>query len=285
MFLENNQSIIKVFLADTSVEMQKVRQILYAILKSAGMQIVEANENQKGQSLLEKVDCSIHIIGNNYSQIIEEQLNLSREFNSKNERFKIFIWKPTDNNYILKDKQQEEFINSIRNNIFRNMIYTNHESPVMFTEDIRSIMHSEKQLNYNAKEIEVFFIHNEIDEDSVKNIVEMLNDVVSLQVISIVLNSNTDYSELISQQIAKSQLTVIFFKRSVNWALPFTQQIWKKIGGASSGSNILLVGDASHEQNTKINFQAPNVSFLAISSELIPLEIKVQLDKLTQVEK
>jgi len=285
MLFENNQTKIKVFLAQTSVEMDSIKKILLMILESAGMQIISSNSNDNISKILDESDCSIHILGNNYNQNIEEQLTEVRKHYSRNNKFKIFIWQPIEQ-YISKfDLKQEEFINNVRNNIFRNMIFSNHESPVMFIEDIRSIMHAEKQIAYNIKETEIFFIHNEIDEDSVKGITELLEDIASLQTINIILNSQVDYSELVAQQIKKSELTVIYFKRSVNWALPFTQQIWKKIGGASSGSNILLIGDSGHEQNTKINFEAPNVTFLAISEDLIPLEIKVHYDKISQLEK
>jgi len=275
----NDNQKIRVFLAKVSLEMQSLRQTLFSILHYAGMQILECEHNDI-EKVLEKSDCSIHIIGRNYFPEAEQQLNIARNYNSKNSLFKIFLWQPLERKNIVLENKQEEFINNLRNNIFRNMIFTNHESPVMFTEDIRSIMHSEKLINYNVKPTEIFFIHNELDEDAVKNIIDLLDDIASLQLLNIILSSNTDYSELVAQQIGKSGLTVIFFKRSSKWALPFTQQIWKKIGGASSGATILLIGDGNHEQNMKISFAAPNVTFMAIAEELIPLEIKVQYDKL-----
>jgi len=278
MFSENNQKI-KVFLAKVSIEMQSLRQTLYSILHYAGMQILEC-ESTDIENVLKNADCSIHIIGRNFYPDAEKELNIARNFNLINTKFKIFLWQPLERKKVILESAQEDFINNLRNNIFRNMIFTNHESPVMFTEDIRSIMHSEKLINYNVKPTEIFFIHNELDEDAVKNIIDLLDDIASLQLLNIILSSNTDYSELVAQQIGKSGLTVIFFKRSSKWALPFTQQIWKKIGGASSGATILLIGDGNHEQNMKISFAAPNVTFMAIAEELIPLEIKVQFDKL-----
>ena len=106
----------------------------------------------------------------------------------------------------------------------------------------------------------------------------MLVDVANVQKLSIVLNSPTDYSELISQQILRSQLTVIYFKRTSGWAIPFIQQVWKKIGGASAHHTLWLIGDASVSANIKINLSIPNVEIRIESEELIPLEIKVLLD-------
>ncbi len=282
MFVTENQNIT-VFLADTSDELRPIRQMLSAILQYAGMKIVE-NTGNNVRDILKKTDCSIHIIGSSYLESAEQQLAIAREYNLENTNYKIFIWQPIDKKTVINDKRQEKFVNNIRNNLFRNMIYANHASPVMFTEDIRAIMHSEKQTKYDIKATEIFFIHNELDEDAVKNIVQLLDDVASLQLLNIILSANTDYSELASQQIAKSGLTVIYFKRSHKWAIPFAQQIWKKIGGASANANILLIADGGHEQNQSINFSAPNVTFLAVPDELIPLEIKVHYDKISEAK-
>jgi hypothetical protein len=282
MIFENNQNKIKVFFAEVSIEMKKVKQILISIMESAGMIVFDYKRDENIENVFEKSDCSIHIIGNIYFSDTDIQLQLAREYSQKSENFKIFIWQPIDRLNISIDERQEKLINKVRNNIFRNMVYAKHESPVMLVEDIRSMMFSEINLNYNVKKTDIFLIYNEIDEDSITNISDLLDDIGSLQLMNIVLNSNIDYSELAAQQIDNAKLSIVFFKRSAKWALPFTQQIWKKIGGASSKSKILLLGDSSHEQNTTINFKAPNVDFLAVAEELIPLEIKVQYDKVTQ---
>jgi len=224
----------------------------------------------------------LHIIGNTYSSNSEEQLDLAKKHILEKENFKIFIWQPVSIANRINTIEQENFVNSLRNGISMNMIYANHESPVLLVEDIRSIMQYENKHNYNLKQTEIFFIYNEIDEDAVKNITDLLGDIVSMQLLSIVLNSEKDYSEYVAQQIEKASLTVIFFKRTTRWALPFVQQVWKKIGGASSKSKIILIGDANHEQNNDLNFTIPNIEFLKVAEELIPLEVKVQYDKLIE---
>ncbi|MCE9539401.1 MAG: hypothetical protein K8R85_09305, partial [Bacteroidetes bacterium] len=92
-------------------------------------------------------------------------------------------------------------------------------------------------------------------------------------------DSDTDYSDLCKQQISKSKLAVIYFKESADWALPFAQQVWKKIGGATSHTPILLIGDIDPHTNTNKKFNAPKVISLIVAGELIPLEIKIQYDK------
>ncbi len=283
MFEPQNDSSIVVFVAFVSPEMMPQRAMLMAILQSAGMSIVTHDSDDNIEQLLEQADCSLHLLSNKYSATSENQLQKARKRNQILENFTVFIWQQS----IVFQKiepQQENFINSVRNNILRNMIFTNHDSPVMLTEDIRAIMTTERQVNYHAEETQIFFIYNEIDLDAASSITDLLNDVASIKSLSIILNNATDYSEMVSQQIEKSELTVIFFKRSANWAMPFTQQVWKKIGGASSGATLLLIGDGNHIQNTNAKFDAPNITSLIVAEELIPLEIKVQYDKLLEIK-
>jgi len=282
MFQQNKKNKLNIFLADTSEDISELKQMIAFILESAGMNILYPTEKLSAKETLLKANCSLHIVGNTYSTSSEQQLNLAKEHILHQENFKIFIWQPASIANRINSEEQENFVNNLRNGISMNMIYANHESPVLLVEDIRSIMQYENKHNYNLKQTDVFFIYNEIDEDAVKNITDLLGDIVSMQLLSIVLNSEKDYSEYISQQIDKASLTVIFFKRTTKWALPFVQQVWKKIGGASSESKIVLIGDSNHQQNNDLTFTIPNIEFLKIAEELVPLEVKVQYDKLTE---
>jgi hypothetical protein len=137
--------------------------------------------------------------------------------------------------------------------------------------------------NFDVSSADIFLIFNEVDEGEAKEIVDLLSDVIDVEKLNIVQDNDLDYAELCSQQINQSKLAVVYFKETADWALPFTQQIWKKVGGASSHTPILLIGDEDPSSNHGKKFNAPKIISLVLSGELIPLEIKVQYDKLTQV--
>ena len=101
--------------------------------------------------------------------------------------------------------------------------------------------------------------------------------------LNIIQDSDMDYSELCFQQIGKAKLAVVYFKETSDWALPFVQQVWKKVGGASTNTPILLIGDENPDINKGKSFKAPKVVSLIVSGELIPLEIKMQYDKLVDI--
>ena len=276
-----NKNRIKVFLPNGANDTTVYRKQLLGVLQSANIEVVE------DINLLSTTECSIHLLGclynnNNNSAISNDKYCFEQACNQiiKNKLYRIFVWQtPVLNNQMISSKQ-EDFINSIRNNLVQNMIFSNHHSPVMLVEDIRSIIYSELKTVFDTKPADVFFIYNEIDEDFGNEIVETLSDVVKIEKLNISLNIKTDYSELISQQIKKSRLTVIYFNSTANWALPFAKQVWKNIGGASANKKILMIGDTDYEQNKNIRFDAPNVSVIHSSKDLIPLETKVFYDKM-----
>ena len=110
----------------------------------------------------------------------------------------------------------------------------------------------------------------------------MVGDIVDVEKLNIIQDSDMDYSEYCSQQIGKSKLAVVYFKDTSDWALPFAQQIWKKVGGATSHTPILLIGDEDPNTNLSKKLKAPKIISLIVAGELIPLEIKVQYDKVLE---
>jgi hypothetical protein len=160
------------------------------------------------------------------------------------------------------------------------MIFSNAMSAIQLTDDIRSLLERKQEVTFDINSTDIFMISNQLDETEAKEIVDMLSDIVPIENLNIIQDSDVDYSELCKQQISKSKLAVIFFKETSDWALPFAQQVWKKIGGAASHTPILLIGDEDPDTNKDKKFKAPKVISLILAGELIPLEIKVQYENL-----
>lgn len=276
MNLDQKNKQMKVFLAG---DLGEHKGKLISVLESAGMQIIMATDSNDAEEKLELADCSLHIITNVYSKFSDDQFLLAGKQNKTRDNFKIFVWQTPEMHTLEIETKQKDFIRMVRNNIYDNMIFSNQESIVMLVEDIRSIMEEEVNVDVDVQKTDIFFIYNEIDEDVVSQITDIIEDVASVEKLNIILNNNVDYAKLVAMQMKKAALTVIFFKRSVSWAMPFTQQIWKNMGGASAQSNMLLLGDSNHEQNLNAKFDVPNVTSLAVAEELAPLEIIVQFDK------
>ena len=269
---------------------EEKRSELKSILERAGMKVLSGGDANSGnfsedsKVLLDSADCSLHILDPHVSQessisIAKNQFNQAKKEAELRPGFKIFIWQTGTITEQVSKSKQAEFINEIRNSVSSNMYYTDVPSMIQLVDDVRSLLESKQKIQYNTKAADVFLIFNQLDENEAAEITDMLSDIVPVERLCIIQDSDEDYSELCAQQIGSSKIAVVYFKFSSVWALPFTQQIWKKIGGASSHTPILLIGDEVPDVNKNIKINAPKIICLVVAGELIPLEIKVQYDK------
>ncbi len=290
----------KIFLSCNFDESETHRDYVLSILERAGIDLINiqkssAIENGFSSEIdnaIQQANCSIHILSKDFGKTIDGDNTMSfakyqfyeakKKLLANPDTFKMFIWYPPDVLSAEKDSLQEEFINEIRNSITKNMVFTNIASPIQLVDDIRSMISSVEKTKFDIKEAEIFLVFNQLDEGEAAGIIDMLSDIVDIEKLNIVQDSDMDYSEFCSQQIGKSKLAVVYFKETSDWALPFTQQVWKKVGGASSHTPILLIGDEDPEDNMTKKFSAPKVISLIVAGELIPLEIKVQYDKIIE---
>ena len=284
-----------IYLAFTTNQQDDKRHDLFNTLLKANFQVYPSNleyDNGFFSHITEEINsasCSVHIFGLDYGSLLEGQsislahyqYNVALNKLKENSSYKIFVWFPYSINDI-KDELQLKFISDIRNNITHGINFSNTSSAIQLVDDLRTSVKVESKQEFDIKDTDVFLVYNQLDDHDANDVAEMLSDIIPIEKLNIVQDSDMDYSEFCAQQIGKSKLAVIYFKESSDWALPFTQQIWKKIGGASSHTPILLIGDEDPETNTNKKFKAPKVVSLIVAGELIPLEIKVQYDKIIE---
>ena len=298
--MKEDTKVTKVFLPWISRTEDDIRDKVRNVLEKAEMDVYpksafpanEADFFKEVKNALEISDCSVHILTNLYGQTLSSDFSTSfskyqfieakNKLTAEQADMKMFIWYPAEMVATTKDKLQQEFINEVRHSIVENMIFTNVSSPLQLVDDIRSMMEGEEKTKFDISDKDIFIMFNELDESKADEIIDMLSDIVDVEKLNIIQDSDRDYSELCLQQIDKSKLAVVYFKDTAVWALPFVQQVWKKVGGASSHTPILLIGDSDPESNINEKFEAPKVISLIISGELIPLEIKVQFDKVVE---
>ena len=284
-----------VYLAYASPDMEALREELLFTLFNAGFNVLPLgepgpDENQWKLQLLDDLNssiCSIHLVGNEYGREMHSengkslaayQYEHARNQLAQGKNFRIFVWHPNTHTEST-DPKQLSFIAELQNNIAANMTYTNTPSSIQLADDLRSMLEVTEKPSLELHNTEIFFISNMIDDLSAEEITDMLSDVTNIEKMAIEQDSGTDYAELSSQQIAKSKLAVVYFKDSADWAIPFAQQVWKKIGGAATKTPILVIGDEDPDTNKNKGFKAPKVISMVMAGELIPLEIKVQYDK------
>jgi hypothetical protein len=287
----------KIFLAPIPNQEYPKKNLLEAILKRAGIEITsptisDLNELVKSsEQELKSADSMVLVLTKDYGVTIDESqlesftrhiFKIGLELCKSDPSFKMFIWHHPELLEQDIDIFQQEFINEIRYSLNKNMVFSTVSSPIQFVEDLRNMMVEKEVKSFNVSNTDIFLIFNEVDEYEAKDIIDMLSDVIDVEKLNIVQENDVDYAELCSQQIKQSKLAVVYFKETADWALPFVQQIWKKVGGASSHTPILFIGDENPSSNLGKKFNAPKIISYIVAGDLIPLEIKVQFDKLIQ---
>ena len=61
-------------------------------------------------------------------------------------------------------------------------------------------MSAQKNETKKGTKTEIFFIHNELDEDSAIGIIELLGDIIEIQALSMVQSAERNYSDFIIKQ-------------------------------------------------------------------------------------
>jgi len=178
--------------------------------------------------------------------------------------------------------QQETFINNIRNYITANMSFTNAFSPMQLVEDMRSLLIFEEKKPMDTKDTDIFFIFNKQDAKDAYPLTDQISQEYTVEVMNILPGSEEQYRELSTQQIPKSKMAVVYFRYGADWALPFIKQVWKEVGGASSPTTLMLVGEDDPETNLARTFKAPKIISTIVPKDEVPKEVKKNYDELNK---
>ncbi len=290
-----------VYLAWTSNDIKEEREEMAIILQRAGFNVYPSidcpadDEQFKGvvETDLAKCDCSLHILSNQFGRRFEidedtsfpqyQYQEASKRVADPTSDFNIFIWNKADSDVDMK-RDQESFIKHIRNNITRNMMFSNSPGPMQLVDDIRVVMMKKESEQFDTKDTDIFFIFNQQDETDAKRITDLIGNEYPVETMNISPDGEDQYREISTQQIPKSKLAVVYFKYAADWALPFVKQVWKQIGGASSPTPLLLVGENDPISNMARNFKAPKVVSTIVSKEEVASEVKKVYVKVIELD-
>jgi hypothetical protein len=288
-----------VFLPWTSNDLKAKREEMALILTRAGFQVIPNNDcpstdegfKSSVAENLERASCSLHILSGEFGRRFEEEDAVSypmhqfemakKKSAAAGSKFYTFVWYLEDATKAVKS-QQEEFINNIRNYITPNMTFTNAFSPMQLVEDMRSLLLVEKNKVLDTKDTDIFFIFNKQDAKDAYPLTDLISKEYTVEVMNILPGGEQQYRELSTQQIPKSKMAVVYFRYGADWALPFIKQVWKEVGGASSPTPMMLIGESDPETNMARIFKAPKVSSSIVTKEEVPQEVKKTYDKMTK---
>lgn len=294
-----NRQRPNIYLAWTSGDLKESREEMAIILQKAGFNVLPAVDcpaddesfKSKVEEELKKCVCSLHMLGSEFGRRFELNEDVSfpqhqfmeakKRIEETGNNFNVFVWQIPESSRSIKPSQQE-FIKYIRNNITRNMMFSNSHGPMQLVDDMRVVIMKQDAKVYDSKDTDIFFIFNQQDEQEAQGIVDVLSMEIPVETMNILPEGEESYREMSTQQIPKSKLAVVYFKYAADWALPFIKQIWKQVGGASSPTPMFLIGEDKPPSNLARNFKAPKVISSIVPKETIPDEVKKVYSNLNQ---
>jgi hypothetical protein len=280
-----------IYLAYTSGDLKERREEMAIILQKAGFNVFPSVDcpaedetfKEKVSEEMKKCVCSLHMLSGEFGRRFESDEEMSfpqyqfleakKKIDVGGADFNVFVWLSPESSMSIKPAQQH-FIKYIRNNITRNMMFSNSQGPMQLVDDMRVVIMKQDAKVYDSKDTEIYFIFNQQDEQDAKLIIDELSLEFPVETLNILPDGEESYREMSSQQIPKSKLAVVYFKYAADWALPFIKQIWKQVGGASSPTPMFLVGDDNPHTNLARSFKAPRVISSIMPKENIPTEVK-----------
>ena len=280
-----------IYLSWTSNDLKESREEMAITLSKAGFNVLPSIDcpaddddfKRKSAEEMDKCVCSLHMLSGEFGRRFETDdeisfpqyqfLEAKKRISTSGSDFNVFVWLDPENSKTVKPVQQN-FIKYIRNNITRNMMFSNSIGPMQMVDDIRVVMMKQDTMVYDSKDTDIFFIFNQQDEQDAQLIVDTLSLEYPVETMNILPDGQDSYRDMSTQQIPKSKLAVVYFKYAADWALPFIKQIWKQVGGASSPTPMFLVGEDDPRTNLARNFKAPRVISTIVPKETIPAEVK-----------
>lgn len=284
MFLNLYNQQIKVFLADATSDVAGARMRLGRVLRKAGIGVVSPPENcsaVEARKLISTCDCSVHLLGgvNIYDDEGDTKSQAHIQYRAaksfRDDDFKMFLWNPSG---VIDDRNS--YITAIRRDIVENTVYSQATSPIVFVEDLRTVMSVSPKMNIDIGTADIFFIYNDADRDTAGEVLSMLQDIQQVTSLGINMSSTTSYTDYINSQLQASKMGVIYFDYSMEWAMPFARQLWKDSGGKSSSVPLFVAANNSHATPDEMKALKGFMDYTLTEKSLIPLEVKVYFDKM-----
>jgi hypothetical protein len=275
----------KVILFPSNIEEQTASSKLIRIIKKAGMTPIQLQPGLDIETIRHEInEADIVLIAANDKSMGQPSSNWDKEILllqqiKEIENKDTVVW--FTQNLISEFKQQEKNRNIEQiKRLFPHQHFMTYTSLIKLTDDLRNIKIKDHKQNADRK-LDLTIIANESDAQMLERSSILIDGVLKMNSILVDISTEKDYALICSESILQSKLCVILAQKAADWAVHFSQQIWKITGGASSEVPMLVIFDKNTTNRSEIQLVIPNVTVLFTDDSLAGLEIKVHFDKIT----
>jgi WD40 repeat protein len=265
-----------VFLAWVPQDIAGAREDFAVMLLKAGYNVLGFQEKytseddlrEKTEKYVQDSDFAILLLGGEFGSTLRSDANVSHlryqydvahsKLKLTGAKYKLFFWQQSLEGKLLQGEQQD-FINHVQNHLDAGMMFSSVPSGAELVGDIKSFLVAEAARILPNKASDMAFIANVQDAGDCYQVIEKLGEALKLTTLTVIPESDMDFREEAREKILKSKLAVIYFKESSDWAISFVKQMWKVVGGASSSTPFLLIGEDEPRRNRFIRFRAPQI--------------------------
>ncbi|MBK7122800.1 MAG: adenylate/guanylate cyclase domain-containing protein [Chitinophagaceae bacterium] len=181
-----------IYLAWTSGDMKERREEMAIILQKAGFNVFPSVDcpaddetfKEKVAEEMQKCVCSLHMLSGEFGRRFESDdemsfpqyqfLEAKKNIDAPGSDFNVFVWLSPESSNSVKPAQQQ-FIRYIRNNITRNMMFSNSQGPMQLVDDMRVVIMKHDAKVYDSRDTEIYFIFNQQDELEARHIIDELS--------------------------------------------------------------------------------------------------------------
>lgn len=271
-----------VFLAWSSEDIKSRREDLGVMLQKAGFNVLgygetyasEQEMREKVEAYVGKSDFAVFVLGGEFGRTLQADPTVSHsrfqydvttsQARMTGGRYKLFFWQAPLEGILLVGEQQD-FITQVQNNLTSDMMFSSVSNGADFVQDLQAFVEADRSKVVIEKEYDLAVIANVQDAADCYETIEKLSEGMKVTTLTVVPENDVDYREEAKNKILRSNLTVIFFKESSDWAISFVKQMWKVVGGASSGTPFLLIGEDEPRRNRFLRFRAPNITLEVVN--------------------
>lgn len=297
--VESQEKRYRVFLAWTTADVADRRETLSVMLQKAGMEVFPLEEQpateeafrKQAEACIAQADCSIHLLGGDYAPVLSADPSTSyakwqyEQARAKSQKtqggFKRFVWNLPLDGLILQGEQQD-FVVQVQNSLTSEVLFTSVSNPAQFIDDMRAFLERDVTVKQVPKDFDLAFISNVQDAADCYQVIEALEKQLKVTTLTVVPENDVDYRALAADQVRRSKLTVVYFKDASDWAVSFVKQLWKHVGGASSSTPFLLIGEDEPRRNRFLRFRAPMTLLEVVPKSMVQKTVQEVFAKLAK---
>ena len=276
----------KIFLSRLPESNLDFRKKMVGIIHRAGMEVVnptdDFSDNQRSE-LIQSSDIVLNVITSeildNKNKKIFQGIDSLNEYADLLSKKHTIVWCSKELIEVLKGKGEFKVIENLKRLIF-NQHFISYSSLIKLVDDLRS-MKLFKEEKKSEKLYDITFICNENDKKKAGDVQLIIENILKINPIYIDFSTEINYAALCSESILNSTLCVVYSKNSTEWAVNFSQQVWKIIGGVSSKVPILTIFDKEFTSPEQVSLEVPNIYKIFTEDTLAGLEIKMFFEKIT----